>query len=100
MNDTPLEGHDSAENIQREAVSPEEILRIRRARAVAKRSIMSDLAHWCDQKARNIETTNQGRKRGSVTTIGKWDAQVAKDIGDYIWAERDKIEVPTCNKKE
>lgn len=91
---TMPEGNDSAESIQREALHPEEILRIRRARAVAKRSIMGDMAHWCDVKALLIEKANPGRKKGSVTAVGQFAAQVVREIGDHIWAEREKIEVP------
>lgn len=90
----PIEGLDSAEGIQKEAISPEEILRIRRARAVAKRSVMGELAHWCDAKAKAVEAQNPGRRKGSVSSIGLFAAQIAKDIGDHIWAEREKIEVP------
>lgn len=95
MSDTiPPEGHDSARWIETEATSPEEILRIRRVRAVAKRSIMADMAAMCDAKAEQIKRDNPGRKKGSVTQIGEFGAQIAKDIGDHIWAEREKIEVP------
>jgi len=94
MNDNPPEGHDSAEGIAREVFFPEDILRIRRARAVAKRSIMGDLAAYCDAMEKQIRKDNPGRIRGSVSEIGEFAATVAKRIGDHIWDEREKIKVP------
>lgn len=91
----PPEGHDSAEGIALEAVSPEEILRLRRARAIAKRSVMMDLAGMCDRRADEIKKANPGRTRGSVSKIAKAEAAMAHEIGDLIMAEREKIEIPT-----
>lgn len=95
MDAAPPEDHDSAEGIAREAVSPEEILRLRRARAVAKRSVMGDLAHWCDRRAAEIEKANPGRTRESVSVKARAEAAMVREVGDHIWAEREKIEVPT-----
>lgn len=89
------EGRDSAEGIQRSAVSQAEIMRIRRARAVAKRSILGDMAAWCDQKALEIEKNNPGRKRGSVELSAIGRAKLAREIGDYLWSVREAIEVPS-----
>lgn len=91
------EGHDSAEGIQRAEVSQEGIMRIRRARAVAKRSILGDMAAWCDQKALDIEKNNPGRKRGSVELSAIGRAKLAREIGDYLWSVREAIEVPSPN---
>lgn len=91
---TTPEGADSAESIQFEAASPAEILRIRRARAVAKRSVMMDMAHLCDATSAAILATNPGRKRGSSSQIGIAMADVAKSLGDAIEALRARIEMP------
>lgn len=95
MTETPPEGFDSAQNMIPKNATPEQILWLRRARAVAKRSILMDMAHLCGQKACAIRAANPGRTRGSTSQIGEALAQVAIDIGNMIKAERAKIEVPT-----
>ena len=93
-NSIPPEGHDSAEYLTPKNATPEQILWLRRARAVAKRSILGDMAAACDRKAEAIRASNPGRKKGSTSQIGEAMAMIAKDIGDMLWAERAKIKVP------
>ena len=92
---TPDEGQDSAEYMTPKGATPEQILWLRRARAVAKRSILGDMAAACDQKCRAIRAANPGRKKGSTSQVGEAMAMVAEDIGKMLWAERAKINVPT-----
>jgi hypothetical protein len=71
----------------------QEIKWINRARAIARRAAMREMAEICDGFAKELEIGNPGRKRGSVSHAGKTLADVAKQCGDKIWAIRDKVKV-------
>lgn len=88
------EGRDSAKTLQQETISPEEILRLRRARAVAKCSAMMDMAALCDRIATQVEKESPGRQRGTIGQWGHLKARVARQCADAIRAERAKIVVP------
>lgn len=96
----PIEGFDSAARMIPRDATPEQILWLRKIRAVAKRSIMLDLAHACDAKAAAIRTANPGRGKWTVSQAGMAMAAVAMDLGDMISAEREKIGVPEVPRPE
>lgn len=93
----PIEGHDSAARMVPKNATPEQIMWLRRARAVAKRSVMADLAAMCDAKARSIRAANPGRGKGTTSQIGEALAAVATAIADMIESERAKIGVPNAD---
>lgn len=96
----PIEGFDSAAHLIPRDATPEQILWLRKIRAVAKRSVMADLAGMCDAKAAAIRAANPGRWKGTVSQAGEAMAAVARGLGDMISAEREKIGVPEVPRRE
>jgi hypothetical protein len=61
----------------------------------ALRCALGDAAHLCDALAKNIEIANPGRRRGSVSTAGRFAAWQVHGAGSTIWRMRELIEVPS-----
>jgi hypothetical protein len=75
-------------------ISAEEVRRLERARAVARRTALREAAEWCDAITAEIEKENPGKRKGSISIGGHVRAAIAKRCGDKIWSECSKIEVP------
>jgi|ERR1700733_4873654 hypothetical protein len=74
-------------------ISQEEIARLERARAVARRQALREAAQLCDLHAAALSRGNPGRKRGTVSQTGKTMSGIATDCGNKIWALRSAIEI-------
>lgn len=75
-------------------ISREEIARIERARCISARAALREAVEILDGMKAQIEKSNPGRKRGTVSQVGQFAADAIQRAADAIWEKRDGIGVP------